>query len=220
MKNALSYTEEDYLKAIYQLSANSLNVSTNAIAEALDTKPASVSDMIKRLSSKNYIHYIKYKGVSLTEEGKKYALRIVRKHRLWEVFLVEKLGFNWDEVHEIAEQLEHIRSSVLIEKLDIYLGCPEYDPHGDPIPNRDGTFPSKEKVLLSELPIHDKGIIIGVSDGNPALLRHLDKLCITLGALIEVVDRIEYDQSMEIKIGQNAPILISREVAQNIYIKK
>src|SRR6478752_3743676 len=145
----LSLTEENYLKAIYHLSEDgTIDVSTNAISDALNTKPASVSDMLKKLSQKEVINYIKYQGVSLTPSGRKIALQIIRKHRLWEVFLVEKLKFNWDEVHEIAEQLEHIQSNLLIERLDEFLGFPPFDPHGDPIPNERGEMKAKKHTPL------------------------------------------------------------------------
>ncbi|MGB5928452.1 MAG: metal-dependent transcriptional regulator, partial [Cyclobacteriaceae bacterium] len=149
-----SLAEENYLKAIYHLSTEDEgNVSTNAISETLNTKPASVSDMLRKLSGKELVSYRKYQGVSLTPSGRKVALQVIRKHRLWEVFLVDKLNFNWDEVHDVAEQLEHIQSPLLIHQLDEFLGHPAYDPHGDPIPDENGGFPEKEQSPLSELTV-------------------------------------------------------------------
>jgi DtxR family transcriptional regulator, Mn-dependent transcriptional regulator len=167
----LTYTEENYLKAIYHLSDHGKSeVSTNAISDSLKTKPASVSDMLRKLSDKNVINYIKYQGVTLTAKGKKEALQIIRKHRLWEVFLVEKLKFNWDEVHEIAEQLEHIQSKLLIKRLDEFLGFPQHDPHGDPIPNEDGEMTPKKQVSLSEVRVGSQGIVMGLKETSPLFL--------------------------------------------------
>ncbi|MFN3405619.1 MAG: metal-dependent transcriptional regulator [Cytophagaceae bacterium] len=215
----LSYTEENYLKAIYHLSADGKNaVSTNAISDCLNTKPASVSDMLKKLSGKEVIHYVKYQGVTLTVKGKKLALQIIRKHRLWEVFLVEKLKFNWDEVHEIAEQLEHIQSNLLIERLDEYLGYPVYDPHGDPIPNERGEIKAKRQVPLSELELHTSGLVIGLKETSPPFLQYLDKTGIYINAKVKVMDKIEFDGSLEILIDNKKTILVSNEVSKNIFV--
>ncbi|MCR6640290.1 MAG: metal-dependent transcriptional regulator [Sporocytophaga sp.] len=215
----LSYTEENYLKAIYHLSEDGkIDVSTNAISDALNTKPASVSDMLKKLSQKEVINYIKYQGVSLTPSGKKIALQIIRKHRLWEVFLVEKLNFNWDEVHEIAEQLEHIQSNLLIERLDEFLGFPPFDPHGDPIPNERGEMKAKKHTPLSETELHNQGKVIGLKETSPLFLQYLDKAGIYIGAKIKVMDKIEFDGSLEILIDNKKTILVSNEVAKNILI--
>jgi len=215
----LSYTEENYLKAIYHLSEDgTMDVSTNAISDALQTKPASVSDMLKKLSQKEVINYIKYQGVSLTPSGRKIALQIIRKHRLWEVFLVEKLNFNWDEVHEIAEQLEHIQSNLLIERLDEFLGFPPFDPHGDPIPNERGEMKAKKHSPLSEIALHHQGKVIRLKETSPLFLQYLDKTGIYIGAKIKVMDKIEFDGSLEILIDNKKTILVSSEVAKNILI--
>lgn len=215
----LSYTEENYIKAIYKLSeSGNREVNTNAIAEAVQTKAASVTDMLRKLSSKNIIHYAKYRGVSLTSEGQKIALQIIRKHRLWEVFLVEKLHFNWDEVHEVAEEMEHITSSLLIKRLDEFLGYPRVDPHGDPIPTEEGVISQPVQIVAADLQVNDAGIVSGVKDTQPLFLQHLDKIGIYLGANITVTDKIEYDKSLEIKIESSKSILISHEVARNILV--
>ena len=160
-------SEENYLKAIYHLElVSDKGISTNAIAEQLETKASSVSDMVKKLSDKNVLVYKKYKGVKLTDLGKHTAANIVRKHRLWEVFLVEKLNFSWDEVHDVAEQLEHIKSPKLINQIDALLGFPTHDPHGDPIPDKDGNIKIIEKSLLSTLSINESGICVGVDDSS------------------------------------------------------
>lgn len=216
---SLSFAEENYLKTIYHLSDGGIKeVSTNAIAEALNTKPASVTDMIRKLDKKGVIHYQKYQGVNVSKSGKSQALEVVRKHRLWEVFLVEKLKFNWDEVHEVAEQLEHIRSPLLIKRLDAFLGSPKYDPHGDPIPDENGEFKEKPQIGLTEIKINSEGMVATVKDTNPVFLQYLDKLGINLRAKVKVLDKIEFDGSMQILIDDKKVIFISREVAQNILV--
>jgi DtxR family transcriptional regulator, Mn-dependent transcriptional regulator len=214
-----SYTEENYIKGIYKLSAGGTQpVTTNALAEMLQTRPASVSDMLRKLSSKNIIDYVKYRGVTLTPAGLSKALEIVRKHRLWEVFLVEKLKFNWDQVHEVAEEMEHIQSELLIRRLDEFLGFPRFDPHGDPIPTEAGELKETNHVLASELEINDSGVVIGVRDTQPLFLKYLDKVGIFLGARIQVKDKAEFDKSLEINIENNHTVRISYEVSNNILI--
>ncbi|QMU28374.1 metal-dependent transcriptional regulator [Adhaeribacter radiodurans] len=215
----LSYTEENYIKTIYKLSqSNNREVNTNAIAEALQTKAASVSDMLKKLSGKNIIFYVKYRGVSLSPEGQQIALQIIRKHRLWEVFLVEKLRFNWDEVHEVAEELEHITSPLLVQRLDEFLGFPKIDPHGDPIPTDEGIIHQPEQVLAADLSVNASGVVSGVKDKQPLFLQHLDKIGICLGMKITVLNQIAYDKSMEIKLEDDKNLVISHEVARNLFI--
>lgn len=212
-----SFTEENYLKVIYHLAEKTNNVQTNAIAEQIQTKPASVTDMIKKLADKGFVDYIKYQGVTLTEKGKHAAIDIVRKHRLWEVFLVDKLNFKWDEVHDVAEELEHIKSVDLIERLDEFLGFPKSDPHGDPIPDKNGRFAKTQFIKLIELNINDSGTITGVSQHSSAFLKHLEKLGLTLGKEIQITDVTDFDGSVEIVVD-NKQINISREVAKHILI--
>jgi DtxR family Mn-dependent transcriptional regulator len=213
-------SEENYLKAIYHLELNSdKGISTNAIAEQLETKASSVTDMIKKLSDKKVVVYKKYKGVTLTNLGKKTAANIVRKHRLWEVFLVEKLNFSWDEVHDVAEQLEHIKSPKLINQLDALLGFPTHDPHGDPIPDKDGNLKKMDKSLLSTLQKKESGICVGVNDSSSDFLQFLDKKGIILGKQITVLEKEEFDESLSILIG-NEKLSISNKIANNLYIKK
>ncbi|WP_431166868.1 metal-dependent transcriptional regulator [Tenacibaculum halocynthiae] len=215
-----SQTEENYIKAIYHLdSISSKGISTNAIAKKLDTKASSVTDMIKKLSEKKVVIYKKYQGVTLTDFGKKTAANIIRKHRLWEVFLVEKLNFSWDEVHEVAEQLEHIKSPKLINELDALLDYPKRDPHGDPIPDKDGNLQTIEKSLLSSLQKGETGICVGVDDSSSKFLKFLDKQGIALGKEIEIIEKEPFDESLQIKINGQA-ITISNKVANNIYIQK
>lgn len=217
----LSLVEENYLKAIYHLSEGGREqVSTNAIADAIQTKPASVSDMIQRLDRKGVINYTKYQGVKVTEEGQNAALKVIRKHRLWEVFLVEHLNFSWDEVHEVAEQLEHIKSPLLIERLDAFLGYPKVDPHGDPIPDAKGVIRAKPQQPLHDLATGSDGVIMAVKDSSPAFLQHLDKLGAYLGARVKVIEKVEFDNSMQIQIDQSTAVFISNQVAQNILVQE
>ncbi|HXH98685.1 MAG TPA: metal-dependent transcriptional regulator [Sphingobacteriaceae bacterium] len=214
-----SFTEENYLKAIYHLGgAGNTAVNTNRIAELTSTKAASVTDMLKKLADKELINYIKYQGVTLTAKGKRTAINIVRKHRLWEVFLVEKLGFKWDEVHSIAEELEHINSEQLIDRLAEFLGNPKSDPHGDPIPDKDGVFHKKELIKLAELLIGQEGKISGVSEHSPAFLQYLEKTGLTLGKKIKMKESLEYDGSVSLLIDKKE-ITVSSKVAKNILIQ-
>lgn len=215
----MTHSEENYLKAIYHLTTSTnADVSTNAIAETMETKASSVTDMLKKLAEKDLVNYKKYQGVSLTEKGGLAAKMIVRKHRLWEVFLVEKLDFSWDEVHDIAEQLEHIKSEKLINKLDDFLGNPTEDPHGDPIPDAQGQIQKIDKQLLSELNPSQIGICVGVKDTSSEFLKYLDKQKISLGSQIEFIDKEEFDLSLKIKVD-NTILTISNKIASNIFVK-
>jgi DtxR family Mn-dependent transcriptional regulator len=213
-------SEENYLKAIYHLESDSKKgISTNAIAKSLETKASSVTDMIKKLSEKEVVLYVKYQGVTLTEYGRKTAANIVRKHRLWEVFLVEKLNFSWDEVHDVAEQLEHIKSPKLINQLDALLGFPTHDPHGDPIPDKEGNVNTVDKILLSTFKKDESGVCVGVNDSSSEFLRFLDKKKITLGKKITVLEKEDFDDSLSIEID-GEKLSISKKIANNLYIKK
>lgn len=216
----LSKTEENYLKAIFKISERSKkSARTNAIAEILETSAASVTDMLKKLATKDLLNYEKYKGVTLTPEGNKIATALVRKHRLWEVFLVEKLRFSWDKVHEIAEELEHIDSSELIARLDAYLDYPKFDPHGDPIPNADGKFTIRNQTILSDMHEKQKGIVIGVRKHSSAFLQHLDKNRIHLDVQIKILEVNTFDKSMKVMINDKNEIYISPLVAENLIMK-
>lgn len=215
----MTFSEENYLKTIYHItSSTGTEVSTNAIAEKMETKASSVTDMLKKLAEKELIVYQKYKGVLLTEKGSHLAKMIVRKHRLWEVFLVDKLQFPWDEVHDIAEQLEHIKSEKLINKLDNFLGNPTEDPHGDPIPDASGKIIKIEKLLLSELKQNQTGICVGVKDSSAEFLKYLDKNKISLGVTIKINSIEDFDLSLGVKVNGN-DLLISNKIAGNIFVK-
>lgn len=213
-------SEENYLKAIFHLQKNNNEeVSTNALAEEMQTKASSVTDMLKKMAEKKLVVYKKYRGVKLSDLGKKTAIEIIRKHRLWEVFLVDKLNFSWDEVHEVAEELEHIQSKKLISELDRFLDYPKRDPHGDPIPDAEGNFLVVNKALLNQLSVGDSGVFVGVKDSSVAFLQYLDKNEIALGNTIKVLDVEEFDGSMRIEIKAGKVVNISEQVSENLYIK-
>lgn len=224
MLPTISATEEDYLKAIYKIAEEQVDdvfVNTNAIAARMNTKAASVTDMIKRLSEKELISYQKYKGVQLTNNGNIIAKSLVRKHRLWEVFLTNKLGYKWDEVHDIAEQLEHIQSVDLIDRLDDFLDNPRFDPHGDPIPDKEGNFVQIMELLLADLSENDSCSVLGIKDHSNAFLRYLEEQQLVLGAILTIIKIHNYDQSVTIKLGASGIVFtISNQVSQNLYVKK
>jgi DtxR family Mn-dependent transcriptional regulator len=193
-------------------------VTTNAIAGMLETKASSVTDMLKKLSDKDLVSYQKYQGVTLTEKGFLSAKMIVRKHRLWEVFLVDKLQFSWDEVHDIAEELEHIQSIALIDKLDAFLGYPDFDPHGDPIPNRQGEIKKTTKLLLSEAELNQEYHCIGVKDSSSEFLKYLDKQKIALGSVFKVIEKESFDDTLTVEINAQEKI-ISNKIANNLYVQ-
>lgn len=215
----MTISEENYIKVIYHLSLVSpKGVNTNAIAGMLDTKASSVTDMLKKLAEKELVSYQKYQGVNLTETGLLSAKMIVRKHRLWEVFLVEKLHFSWDEVHEIAEELEHIKSEKLINKLDKFLGFPSFDPHGDPIPNAKGELVKIDKFLLSEAILNTDYVCVGVKNSSVEFLQYLDKQNISLGSKIKIIEKENFDETLTLQLENNT-IIISNKIATNLYIK-
>lgn len=212
-------TEENYLKAIYHLSTNrELPVNTSAIAESMSTTSASVTDMLKRLAEKDLINYEKYRGVKITSKGEKVALNIIRKHRLWEVFLTQVLKFDWDEVHSMAEELEHVSSNELIYRLDAYLGHPKFDPHGDPIPDHLGILENQIQHKLLDGEIGKEYIILGVSDHTPSYLKHLGKYGLKPGITLRITEIHDYDKSMEIQLGDLEKINLSKEVSKHILV--
>lgn len=214
----MTLSEENYLKTIFHLyDQHQQEVSTNAIAEVMNTKASSVTDMLKKLADKQLINYRKYQGVTLSEEGRSQAIAIIRKHRLWEVFLVEKLQFSWDEVHEIAEELEHIQSDKLIERLDAFLGFPKKDPHGDLIPNKEGEFSEAAQTLLSELKDGDRRTLVAVKNTSKEFLVYLNKMEIALGDTIEVLSKEPFDNSMLLKVNDHK-VSLSATVCRNIYV--
>jgi DtxR family Mn-dependent transcriptional regulator len=216
----LTYTEENYLKAIYSIQHrnDAGEVSVNEIAERMQTKPATVTDMLRKLSEKELIHYEKYKKIQLSESGSKAALQILRKHRLWESFLYSKLHFSWDEVHEVAEQLEHIHSKKLIERLDEFLGFPEYDPHGDPIPKPNGDIPASTALMLIDKNVNDNCKIVAVRDTSSPFLQQLERFQIRIGSKLTIIERMPYDNSMLVMNENGKELQLSEKIASNLLV--
>ncbi|MBK7408819.1 MAG: metal-dependent transcriptional regulator [Saprospirales bacterium] len=215
-----SQHEENYLKAIFKLSLEEAAsaVSTSALARELEVQAASVTDMIKKLAAKELVEYEKYQGVLLTGKGRSVAVDIIRKHRIWEVFLVEKLGFGWSEVHDIAEQLEHIQSEALINRLDDFLDNPSFDPHGGPIPDKEGHLPDRQTVLLSTLPEGSETIVAGVKDDSRELLEYLEEQSLLIGTRLQVLKHLPFDDSMVLE-APSGKLAISRKVADNLLVR-
>ncbi|PCJ82769.1 MAG: iron-dependent repressor [Flavobacteriales bacterium] len=215
-----SFTEENYLKSIYMLSQQGKNITTNAIANYLNTKASSVTDMLKKLSAKKTIHYKKYQGVSLTKSGSETALKIIRKHRLWETFLVEKLNFKWDEVHDIAEQLEHIISPELTNRLEKFLDNPKFDPHGDPIPDKNGNISQQKNIAIADLNKNESGKIVGVKDSSASFLQYLENEHLVLGSKVKVLDKFDFDNSVLVNVNNKSKLTISNHVSSNLFVNK
>ncbi len=217
----LSSTEENYLKALLRLTSDPAKkgqVGTNQLAARLEVSASTTSDMLKKLREKGLVDYEKYGKISLSAKGRHKALNIVRKHRLWETFLYQKLGFKWDEVHEVAEQLEHIQSEKLVESLDKFLGFPAFDPHGDAIPTADGTFVEVDRQLLSEVPAGQDYVIVSVRENDPGFLKHLSALGLSIQKKIHLSERLDYDRSLSIRL-ENKQFTISEKIAKNIFCK-
>ncbi len=214
----LSESEENYIKSIYKLQAKTKKVNTNSLASHLNTKAASVTDMLKKLKSKKILEYKRYHGFRLNETGNKEALKIIRRHRLWEYFLVSKLGMDWDKVHAIAEELEHVSSLELVKKLDEYLGKPKLDPHGDPIPDEKGEMPELKQMALNHFPFKKRGIVSSVSNQTSEMMKMLDHYGISIGSQIRILKTFDFDGSLEIKISQQPACVISSGFAQNIFV--
>ena len=213
-----SSSKENYLKAIFHLQEEDGIVTTNALANELQTRAASVTDMLKKLKTQKLLLYEKYQGFKLSNEGKRVALQIIRKHRLWEYFLVEKLHFGWEEVHEMAEELEHISSKKLVDRLDEFLGFPKTDPHGDPIPDSSGKISMKQQVSLLDLPLNVTAEVSNISDQSTEMLELLKHKSIAIGTKLEVKKKFAFDNSIELKIKNQPAITISENVAKNVYV--
>lgn len=218
MQANFSIAEENYIKSIYHLQQATGEVNTNALANHLNTKAASVTDMLKKLQAKNLLNYLPYKGFKLSREGNKAAVMIIRRHRLWEFFLVDKLHFSWDEIHEVAEELEHIRSKKLIDRLDEFLGYPKFDPHGDPIPDSSGKIDELKQLPLANLPVNKQAVITSVVNQSNELLSFLSSRNIAIGTVLEVKDKLPFDNSVEIKFRNRQSINISEQVAKAIQV--
>ena len=214
-----SASEENYIKTIFHLQEEDGTVTTNELAAVLHTRPASITDMMKKLKTKKLVHYQPYQGFRLTTDGKKVALGIVRRHRLWEYFLAEKLKFSWDEVHAVAEDMEHVSSKKLIDKLDEFLEYPRFDPHGDPIPDSQGKIESSKQICLTELPLNKPAIVSSVGDQSKEILELLKHKKIGIGTKLEVKKKFDFDNSLEIKVRQQILLTISTQLAKNIFVK-
>ncbi|HMT72430.1 MAG TPA: metal-dependent transcriptional regulator [Chitinophagaceae bacterium] len=213
-----SISEENYIKAIFHLQQQDGFATTNEVANELSTKPASVTDMMKKLKVKKLLHYEPYQGFRLSTEGNKVALDVIRRHRLWEYFLSEKLNFTWDEVHEVAEDLEHVSSKKLIDRLDEFLGFPKFDPHGDPIPDINGNFTVTRVISLQDMAINTKAVVSNIKDQSTEILEVLQHKNICIGTRLEVKKRFGFDNSLEVKIGRQPVITISEQLAKNIFV--
>lgn len=217
---SVSITEENYLKAIFKISEKQGQAASNkAISIAMETSPASVTDMLIRLGDNGYINYKSRKGVTLTDNGRKIATALVRKHRLWEVFLMDKLDFAWDEVHGIAEELEHINSEELVTRLDRFLNYPKFDPHGDPIPDADGNITERQQILLNKLKVGEQAMIVGVNEHSSDFLQYLDRLKLSLGTKLSLIERFEFDKTLKIKLADDSEQVLSDKVSQNLFVK-
>lgn len=215
----LSYSEENYLKCIFKIGSENetQEAGTNALAEYLAVKPASVNEMLKKLKEKKLVEYEKYGKIKLTKTGREHAIDIIRKHRLWETFLYEKLEFRWDEVHEIAEELEHINSKKLIDRLDKYLNFPEYDPHGDPIPNDKGVLKKQSKKTLSQIEVGETCKMVAVKDNSSSFLQYVLSLGLGINNKIKVISREDFDHQTTIEIN-NEQKIVSLKFAENIFV--
>jgi DtxR family Mn-dependent transcriptional regulator len=215
----LTQAEENYIKNIYHLQQRSGLVTTNDLASILRTKPASVTDMIKKLKMKKLLQYEPYKEFCLTPYGKKIALGVIRKHRLWEYFLVKKLQFEWDEVHDVAEQLEHVESKKLVEKLDAFLEFPRFDPHGDPIPDSNGKMVVLHELNLIDLPFNKQAEVTSVRNQSTELLELLKHKNINIGTKLEIKRKFDFDNSIEVKMKNFSPVTISEQLAKALFVK-
>jgi DtxR family Mn-dependent transcriptional regulator len=218
MDRKRTISTEDYVKAIYKLQKEDGRVTTSALAEHLRLTDASATDMIKKLSSKGLVHYARYQGVALSARGRRMAMNIVRRHRLWEMYLLTFLGFSWDKVHDEADRLEHVTSDALEKQLDRALGSPKLDPHGDPIPTVDGRLDSTVHASLDEFNSGDRVRVLRVSDANPAILQHASRLGLRLNGHVYVKEKLAFDGSMRIKVGRKEQY-ISKQIANAIFVK-
>ena len=213
-----SVSEENYIKSIYHLQQQTATVTTNSLANELRTRPASVTDMLKKLQTKQLVEYERYRGFKLNATGNKIALNIVRRHRLWEFFLVNKLGFEWDKVHDIAEELEHVSSVELIKKLDSFLNFPQTDPHGDPIPDTNGKIAIIKQSSLAAIGEKKNVVVSSVSNQSPEMLEMLKHYHIGIGTSLKVNKHFAFDGFVEIKVSQHPSCIISEQVAKNIFV--
>lgn len=216
----VSQAEENYLKALFHLTKETEDkheAGTNELAADLNVTPATVNDMLKKLKEKGLVSYEKYGKITLTDKGRQFAVEVIRKHRLWETFLYEKLNFTWDEVHEVAEQLEHIKSKKLVEQLEKFLGFPQTDPHGDPIPNAKGEIKLIKRKTLMEVPVGAVCELIAVKDNSASFLQYAMKIGLGLSSKIKIVRRYDFDDSLEIEVDTKRST-VSQKFAENLFV--
>ncbi|MBX2924595.1 MAG: metal-dependent transcriptional regulator [Chitinophagaceae bacterium] len=214
----ISLTEENYLKALYRLSQQNKEITVKDIADSLNIKMPTVNSMVKKLDEKKFIRYEKYKAIELTEKGRKQALHILRKHRLTELFLSQVMGLGWEEVHDIAEQIEHIQSDRFFNRIDEMLGYPQFDPHGEPIPDVNGKLPVYKSFPLSEGALNKTYKLTGVANHDPAFLQFLDSIGLTLGSSIEIKEIQNFDKSMSVKLNHKTKTIFSNTVCRNLLV--
>jgi DtxR family Mn-dependent transcriptional regulator len=217
----LTRTEENYIKTIFKIAEKDKKaVSTNALAALLSTSAASVTDMLKRLAAREMVIYEKYRGAMLTPAGNKAAIALIRRHRLWESFLVTKLRFGWHQVHDIAEQLEHIDSEELMSRLDAFLDYPKFDPHGDPIPNAEGKFTLRAQISLNDASLMFKYVVLGVKEHDEAFLKYLNSIGVKIGSEIKVLELNSYDKSLGVLIDGKNNHILSAQASSLILVRK
>lgn len=218
-KLEINQTAEDYLRSIYRVQERDGRASTTALARELEISSAAVTEMVRRLAEMGLLDYERYQGAVLTPLGLEHAVQVSRRHRLWEVFLINSLGFGWDEVHTIADALEHVASDELVDRLDEYLGYPTHDPHGDPIPTREGVIPRRTLVAISEMMPGERGTVARVSDEFPELLRYASSLGLSIKSQICVLERIEFDGSVRVATN-DVPAVISQKLASSVFVER
>ena len=218
MQDFIHHSEENSLKTLFKLeSKQEKKVNNVALSKALDLNPATVLEMVRKMSERNLVEVLGDKTIRLTEKGKKKALQIIRRHRLWEVFLVERLDYKWNEVHDLAEQLEHIESDDLVKRLEIFLGSPSVDPHGDPIPDENGKMKKIKTQALTEAPLKKKLTIVALGNSSDEFLKYLDKIGLTIGDTLVISDIEDFDKSVTI-MHKKKLLTLSREVASGLLV--
>jgi DtxR family transcriptional regulator, Mn-dependent transcriptional regulator len=218
MQHFTHHSEENYLKTLYKLeNGQEKKVKNVSLSKALGLNPATVLEMVRKMNERELVELLADKTIQLTDKGRKRALQIIRKHRLWEVFLVDKLNYKWNEVHDIAEQLEHIESENLIKRLEEFLGFPSIDPHGDPIPDENGKIKKIKTQTLASAPIKKKVTVVSLANSTDEFLKYLDKIGISIGEKLEILEVEDFDKSMTLLLKKNS-IIISDEVANNILV--
>ncbi len=213
-----SQTEENYLKALYNLANENDEVNASDLSQNLGVSMPTVNSMVKRLADRDYLLYQKYRPLKLTREGKMAAAGIIRKHRLTEMFLVEKMGFGWEEVHDIAEQIEHIQSERYFDRMDELLGFPRFDPHGSPIPDENGEVISQDLIALSDCRVGDKLELKALNQSSEELLKYLNDKELAIGTRLEVIAREEFDESMEIRYAGDKQTVLSIKVCKRLML--